>query len=299
MPTMRQLEVFLAVIDHGSIRSAADLLDISQPSVSKQIVALEKKVGAVLLNRHRGSKAIPTDAGNDLVALARQALSAQRGLLPQTAPRKFPSKIIVMMRQHLYTEITPWIEQQKLPGRPTEIQFEIVNDAIDPVTLPALFPDRIALVRTLDVQPQTGVVKRLLSRDKCSLYVSPDCASRHGGQDATVQGTLPVLVPSAGRLMQWQIDHLLLAGIAEHQFVSAPPLIGVLLRQTIEGRGASVFMDSHVSGHVERGELVPLIEGLAALYLQFLWHHSLDPVLADELCTAVAALRSDFAKNHW
>lgn len=294
MPTARQLETYLAVIDYGSIRSAADHLGISQPSVSKQILALERKVGAILLDRHRGSKAIPTQAGTDLVAVAREAVELQKRLQPQVAARDFPDAVVVMMRQHLYTEITPWIEEQQLPGRATEIRFQIVNDEVDPVTLPNLYPDRVVLVRSPDAQTPPGICARLLAREKCSLYASPAIAGSYGA----TPHTMPVLVPSSGLLMQWQKDHLRLAGIADAQLVPSPAFMSVLLRQALAGRGAAVFMDSHVSGHVSRGELVPLLDDIAALYLQFLWHRSLDPVLADELCSAVTALRSAPAQNH-
>lgn len=293
MPTARQLEIFLAVIDHGSIRLAADHLDISQPSISKQIFALEKNVGALLLDRHRGSKAVPTKVGADFVHLARQALDVQKQMLPDQTLAKFPEKVVVMMRQHLYTEIIPWIEEQKLPGRTTELQFEIINDDVDPFTLPHQFPDRIVLVRSPDIQSRPDVCVKLLAREKCSLYASPACADAHQAEDpGSVPHTLPILIPSSGLLTQWQIDHLRLAGFGDEQIVRVPPFISVILRQTLAGRGASVFMDNHVSSHVQRGELIPLQNDIASLYLQFLWHRSLDAVLANEMCTTIATLWS-------
>ena len=201
-----------------------------------------------------------------------------------------------MLRQHLYTEITPWIEEQRLPGRTTEIRFQIVNDEIDPLTLPHLHPDRVVLVRTPDVQSAAGTCARLLAREKCSLYANPDCAYLFTG-DAGALAAGPVLVPSTGMLRQWQLDHLRLVGITDEQMVAVPPFMSVILRQTLEGRGASVFMDSHVAAQVKRGELVPVLDDIAALYLQFFWHHSLDPVLADELCAAIAALRTRPARG--
>ena len=88
-----------------------------------------------------------------------------------------------MMRHHLYTEITRWIEEQQLPDRVTQIRFQIVNNEVDPVMLPNLYPDRVVRVCSPDAQ----------------------------------------LVPS-------------------------PAFMSVLLCQALAGRGAAVFMDSHVSG---------------------------------------------------
>lgn len=50
----RQLEIFRAVISGGSASRASDLLDISQPAVSRSIAELEASVGFQLFNRVRG-----------------------------------------------------------------------------------------------------------------------------------------------------------------------------------------------------------------------------------------------------
>lgn len=52
MPTLRQLQYFLAVADLASFSRAAERLHIAQPALSRQIMALEEEVGAVLLARH-------------------------------------------------------------------------------------------------------------------------------------------------------------------------------------------------------------------------------------------------------
>ena len=55
---LRQLEAFRATIESGSITGAAELLHISQPSVSRLISDLERSVGFPLFLRvGRGLKA--------------------------------------------------------------------------------------------------------------------------------------------------------------------------------------------------------------------------------------------------
>lgn len=66
----RQLEYFLAVIDHGGFTAAAAALHISQPALSTAIRTLEKDLGAVLFHRlPRGVKL--TDAGAEFAGSAR------------------------------------------------------------------------------------------------------------------------------------------------------------------------------------------------------------------------------------
>src|SRR5215475_10176331 len=66
----RQLEYFLAVIDHGGVSAAATALHLSQPALSGAIKMLEKDLGAILFHRlPRGVKL--TDAGAELAESAR------------------------------------------------------------------------------------------------------------------------------------------------------------------------------------------------------------------------------------
>lgn len=66
----RQLEYFLAVVDHGGFTAAAAALRVSQPALSSAIKALEKDLGAMLFHRlPRGVKL--TDAGMELAGSAR------------------------------------------------------------------------------------------------------------------------------------------------------------------------------------------------------------------------------------
>lgn len=60
--TFLQLEIFIAVMENDTFFDAAEQLNISQSSLSKQIMSLEKELGVTLLDRSRRSAA-PTQAG--------------------------------------------------------------------------------------------------------------------------------------------------------------------------------------------------------------------------------------------
>ncbi|WP_410631970.1 LysR family transcriptional regulator [Amycolatopsis sp. cmx-4-83] len=75
MPTLRALECLVAVLDAGSITEAAARLHLSQPALSHQIGALERELGAPVLERlPRGVR--PTATGRAVLADARAALAA-------------------------------------------------------------------------------------------------------------------------------------------------------------------------------------------------------------------------------
>lgn len=72
--TLRSLEVFLAVVEGGSMRAAAERLYISQPSVSGVVADLEDEYGVRLFER-MGKKLFITQEGEQLAGYARRMLS--------------------------------------------------------------------------------------------------------------------------------------------------------------------------------------------------------------------------------
>lgn len=69
-----QLQYFVAVAETRHFTRAADLVHVAQPSLSQQIKALERELGADLFLRARGNITL-TDAGEALLPLARRILA--------------------------------------------------------------------------------------------------------------------------------------------------------------------------------------------------------------------------------
>ena len=59
---LRQIEAFKAVIEHGTVSRAADILNVSQPAISKLIAHLEADAEVRLFDRVNGRLA-PTERG--------------------------------------------------------------------------------------------------------------------------------------------------------------------------------------------------------------------------------------------
>jgi LysR family transcriptional regulator, low CO2-responsive transcriptional regulator len=72
--TVRQLEVFKEVVDFGNFSRAAMTLQISQPSVSAHIRALEARLTTPLFERRRGSRPKLTGPGEKIYAYACEVL---------------------------------------------------------------------------------------------------------------------------------------------------------------------------------------------------------------------------------
>jgi len=83
-PTIRQVGYFTAVADTLSFRQAAGRLQVSQPTLTHQILALEETLGLELFERSRaGTKLTP--AGRELLPSARRALEELQGLCDHAA----------------------------------------------------------------------------------------------------------------------------------------------------------------------------------------------------------------------
>jgi DNA-binding transcriptional LysR family regulator len=80
----RQLAAFCAVVERRSFSQAAERLGVTQPAVSLQVRALEKRLGTKLLDRS-GRRVEPTEAGLRLYRGAQRLLSLEEQLLEEIA----------------------------------------------------------------------------------------------------------------------------------------------------------------------------------------------------------------------
>src|ERR671936_828867 len=80
----RQLAAFCAVVERESFSQAAARLGVTQPAVSLQVRALEKRLGKQLLDRS-GRRVVPTEAGMRLYRGAQRLLQLEEQLLADVA----------------------------------------------------------------------------------------------------------------------------------------------------------------------------------------------------------------------
>lgn len=161
--TLRSLEVFLAVVDGGSMRAAAERLYISQPSVSGVVADLEDEYGVRLFER-LGKKLCITQEGEQLAGYARRMLSLNEEIGRQMlcagsrTPLRIGASVTVgssIMAEivgrvqgpqpYVYVANTGIIEQKILRN---ELDVGIVEGHIksDDLVVSPMMPDRLVLV---------------------------------------------------------------------------------------------------------------------------------------------------------
>jgi LysR family transcriptional regulator, transcription activator of glutamate synthase operon len=110
---LKQVEYFLTIVDTGSFSTAADELYISQSSLSKQIMSLEKELGFQLFDRSKRKIAL-TPAGEALLAFARNLNEVYQSMLKEIAPYKTaPALSIVAIPVIAQYGITSYIARFK------------------------------------------------------------------------------------------------------------------------------------------------------------------------------------------
>jgi len=85
----RQLAAFCAVVERRSFSQAAERLGVTQPAVSLQVRALEKRLGTQLLDRS-GRRVEPTEAGMRLYRGAQRMLAFEEQLLEELGEPEGP-----------------------------------------------------------------------------------------------------------------------------------------------------------------------------------------------------------------
>lgn len=87
MLELRELRNFVAVAERLNITNAASAVHLSQPALSRQIQALEKKLGVLLFERI-GKRLVLTAEGADLAAQASELLERAQDLVHRAAHSK-------------------------------------------------------------------------------------------------------------------------------------------------------------------------------------------------------------------
>lgn len=81
---LRHIRYFTALADRGSVSSAAELVHITQPALSRQLRGLERELGVVLFERSAGKLTL-SRTGRQLLPRARELLSAAEALRADAA----------------------------------------------------------------------------------------------------------------------------------------------------------------------------------------------------------------------
>jgi DNA-binding transcriptional LysR family regulator len=199
----QDLRAFVAVVEQKSFSRAAQLLGISQPTVSLRLQNLETQLGLRLINRRQGS--VPTTAGRGLYNQARRALTELDALdsfareveaLEQGELRiGFSTPPVALALIRAFREVHPRIRMQLSQGNTFGLLDRLLRSEID------------VAIMTLREAPETRFTTALLRRQRLAALV-PAAHPLAGAVSVTWERVVqePLLVRAPPSMTHTQIE---------------------------------------------------------------------------------------------
>lgn len=232
---------FWTVVREGSVVKAAEVLRLSQPTVSSQVRALEDSLGQRLFTRV-GRRLVPTDAGRVVYRYADDIFSLGRELMAsvRTGTEGRPARFVVGVTDVLskliaYRLLSPALrlsEPVRMICREDRVERLLANLAVHEVDL---------VLADTPVPPTVRVqaYSHLLGESDVTFFAAPELAVRLRRAFPRSLNGVPVLWPGEETVLRRQLDEW-----CQHEAIR-PSVIGEFddsaLMKAFGEHGAGVF----------------------------------------------------------
>lgn len=168
------LETLRAVAETGSFRGAANLLRLSQPAVSQRIRAMERVLGASLLDRQRGMSSRLTPLGERTLKLAEAVLAELNtfhGELPNFSGVQENLLTVTAGPAFIQYRLLPAVKQfsSRYPAVDVRLQHSTSSAAV----LEAVLKGRADVGFYTEPPPRQRVHAQMVSTDELVLVAAP------------------------------------------------------------------------------------------------------------------------------
>ncbi|WP_439854765.1 LysR family transcriptional regulator [Pseudomonas yamanorum] len=155
----RRLRYFLEVTEAGSIRGAADRMNVEPSVVSRQIQQLEDELGVQLLQRH-GRGVIPTEAAGLLIRHCHERRSSESLLLTQISElnKLERGEIHIVAGEGFIEELVRWVLHDFCQQHPKLVITLEFASAVDVVRMIAHDQAHIGLTYRPPIDPMVRIV---------------------------------------------------------------------------------------------------------------------------------------------
>ena len=255
--TLKQLEAFIAVVDAGTFRRAAERLGTTQPNISARINALEVQLGVVLMHRDAGSVRL-TERGEVLLQAARDVLfaaetfveTADRKDLVQERLRLGVTELIACTWLHDFLralkQVYPSVAIELSVNLSKEIEAELTSNQID-----------LALQTAPFVRETTGTVP--LWQESYGWVAAPDIAQVLGQGRTLGDFVHHTILAHAKHTVAAQklVQNVETHGLPPERIVHSSSLTSTM-QMSIDGMGIAMLPVVMTRDSVQKGKLVAL-----------------------------------------
>ena len=238
---LKQLRAFLTVVDTGNVTRAAEMLNLVQPAVSRQLRLLEEDLGADLFRRERNGMVL-TEAGRSLIGYARRALLeldrakaeitgsvggigglVTVGLLPSTCDLLSSPLVAAVAATY------PGIQMRIVMGYAGTLREWLENGEVD-----------AALVYGLGRSPS---IKATPLIEEALWVVGPASARLRKGRPVPLASLVgkPMLLPSAPHGIRTLVDHACALSNVELTIAAETNAMSIQRRLVLDGLGLTIL----------------------------------------------------------
>lgn len=175
-----QARAFHATAEAGSLSAGARKLGLTQPTLSRQVAALEAQMGVTLFERV-GKRLVLTESGQDLldhVRAMREAADAM-ALAASGRSQTIAGRVSISASDGIAVHVLPDIVERIRVDAPQIVLEIVASNALSDLRR------READIAIRHVRPeQPDLIGRLVRETTASLYASPDWVTRHGLPEA-------------------------------------------------------------------------------------------------------------------
>ncbi len=200
-PDWNQLRAFVATAEAGTLSAAARKLGLTQPTLSRQVAALEESLGVTLFER-LGKSLVLTDTGTDLLEHARLMKEAAEMLALGASGRaqEIEGVVSISASDGMATYILPDIVSRIRAEEPRLVIEIVASNALSGLKR------READIAIRHVRPaQPDLVGKLVREATASFYASRKWVAQHGhpANAAEVEDAEFIGFDSAGRTLEY------------------------------------------------------------------------------------------------
>lgn len=256
---LRHLQAFAEIARAGSLKAAADRLNLTQPAMSRTLSDLERALGQTVMTRDRGGISL-TPAGQVFLTFATQCLAAlDQGVTSLRTATNAAARVRIGALPSVAAKLLPGAVARlhtQLPGAVVVVEEGPHGFLVDRLRAGAL---DIVVGRLGAPETMTGLSFTQLYSEHVVVVVHPGhVLARHGGLADLVAHL--VLYPPPGAAIRPLVDRMMIAagvGPLPNRIESASGAFG---RAMCLGPDRAVWIISHgvVADDIAAGRLVPL-----------------------------------------
>lgn len=287
-PDLVALDVFVSVVELGSVSKAAVAHHMAQPSASSRIRTLERQLGLTLLER-LPTGSVPTPEGSVVAGWAAGILRAADELSSGVAAlRAEASGLLRVAASFTVAEylLPPWLEQFMRHRRDDSVSLIVANSA---AVIERLKGGSIDLGFIESPYPVESMRTQTVGTDELVAVVNPRHPwARRGRIDVDALVTTPLVLREGGSgTREALLDELQRLGEQPPMSVLELGSTAAVRAAVISGSSPTMISRLAVAADIEAGSLVEVaVEGInIRRKLRAIWpeRHELSPLAAELL----------------